>query len=202
MPKTFAIALLALLLHTAQAKAQPFSAGITVGLAATQVDGDSYSGYHKAGPIAGIWVQANTNTPWSIVAKFRYIQKGSFAKGQTPGTTIFKLRLNYLELPLLVLYSINSRFSLGAGFSTGYLASLREFNISGAVPHQQTIALRRYEVAAMGGLIINLYEHLRAEAMFSYSAIPLMPAPPLLEHWRNKGVFNNVIELTLSYYVH
>lgn len=201
MPKTIAIALLAMLLHAVHTTAQPFSAGITAGIAATQVDGDSYSGYHKAGPIAGIWVQANTNTPWSVMAKFRYIQKGSFAKGQTPGTTLFKLRLSYLELPILCLYRINSRMNLAAGLSAGYLASLREFNSSGAVPRQQAIALRRYEVAAMGGIIIDLYEHLRAEAMFSYSAVPLMPAPPLLEHWRNKGVFNNVIELTLSYYV-
>lgn len=194
-----ATTIVVLLLLTLCAHGQRFSAGPCLGLAASQVDGDSYAGYHKAGPIAGIWVQLNTSIDWSAMVKLRYIQKGCRARGETPGTTRFALRLNYLELPLMALYRINPRMSLCAGLSGGYLASLREFNLGGEVPQEHTIVLRRYELAAMGGISLDLLPRLRAGAIFSYSALPLRPTARIIEHWRSRGGHNNVLEISLLY---
>lgn len=190
---------IAALLLTLCAHGQRFGAGPCLGLAASQVDGDSYAGYHKAGPIAGIWVQLNTGTDWAAMVKLRYIQKGCRARGETPGTTRFALRLNYIELPLTALYRINPRMCLCAGLSGGYLATLREFNLGGEVPQEHTIGLRRYELTAMGGISIDLHHRLRAEAIFSYSALPLRPTSHSVEHWHNRGGHNNVLEISLLY---
>ncbi|MBQ9470592.1 MAG: PorT family protein [Bacteroidales bacterium] len=192
------IALLALLQPTT-AQGQRFVAGPCIGLAASQVDGDSYAGYHKAGPIAGLWVEYHTQSAWSAMAKFRYLQKGCRARGEAPGSTKFALQLNYLDLQLTAIYRLNQRMSLVAGLSGGYLTSLREFNIGGEVPREHTIGLRRYELAATAGAHIHLGPRLRAEAAFSYSIIPLMPIAHTIEHWRNKGARNNVIEISLLY---
>lgn len=179
--------------------AQYFAAGPCVGIAATQVDGDTYGGYHKAGPIAGLWVEYRNESAWSTMAKFRYIQKGCFAKGEMQGSTQYKLRLNYIELPLLAIYKLKPRLNLCMGLSGGYLASRREYNIGGEIPHEHAVKLRHYEIAAMGGASFCFTERIRAEAIFSYSVTRLVSTPLPAIHWRSFGPFNNVVELSLLY---
>ena len=58
---------------------QGFKAGFTLGIAATQVDGDTYGGFDKAGPVAGVWVGRNLGNSWLGRMELRYAQKGSYA---------------------------------------------------------------------------------------------------------------------------
>ena len=73
--------------------AQNFDAGFIGGLVATQVDGDGYGGYDKAGPIVGLWVGHRISHSYYSRVEFRYIQKGSYAKTSDDGG-YYRMRLN------------------------------------------------------------------------------------------------------------
>ena len=87
---------------------QQFKAGALAGIATTQVDGDTYAGYNKAGLLAGGFVthKFSPESKWSASFEIRYIQKGS-RKVPHPDKGDFadyKLKLNYAEVPLLLKY--------------------------------------------------------------------------------------------------
>ena len=56
---------------------QNFQGGPILGFTATQVDGDTYSGYNKAGVIIGGFVNKKFSEKWSSQLEIKYIQKGS-----------------------------------------------------------------------------------------------------------------------------
>jgi len=83
--------------------AQKFNGGAMIGMAATQVAGDTYSGFNKAGPIAGFFVNLNASERSTFQLELFYIQKGSRknADAVTGDYDSYLLRLNYIEMPLL-----------------------------------------------------------------------------------------------------
>ena len=58
--------------------AKQFKAGVTAGIASSQVDGDTYAGYNKAGIFAGAYVTKRLapESKWSASFEITYIQKG------------------------------------------------------------------------------------------------------------------------------
>ena len=174
---------------------QDFSAGLLAGIAATQVDGDRFGGYNKVGPIGGLWVQRTFGDHWAARADLRYIQKGCTQRQRDNGYIQYRLRLNYVELPLSAWYHLNHRWAFGAGASIGYLAALKESDTAGPVPREQQVRLRRYEVSALIAIGYWISPRWAVEARFSYSALPLMATPPNTINWRTYGPYNNVLEL-------
>ncbi|MFM9028678.1 MAG: hypothetical protein ACKOQ6_11910, partial [Bacteroidota bacterium] len=58
-------------------QAQSFSSGIRFGMTATQVDGDTYEGFDKAGLLGGLFVERFMSDRFSLRMEMDYIQKGS-----------------------------------------------------------------------------------------------------------------------------
>ncbi|MCD4724189.1 MAG: PorT family protein [Bacteroidales bacterium] len=101
--------------------AQKFNGGAMIGMAASQVAGDRYSGFNKAGPIAGFFVNFQPAEHSSFQFELSYVQKGSkknanYAKGDD---TSYLLRLNYVEMPLLYKFHFG-RFAIEAGPSLAF----------------------------------------------------------------------------------
>lgn len=101
--------------------AQKFNGGAMIGMAASQVAGDRYSGFNKAGPIAGFFVNFQPVERSSFQFELYYVQKGSkknanYAKGDD---TSYLLRLNYVEMPLLYKFHFG-RFAIEAGPSLAF----------------------------------------------------------------------------------
>ena len=105
--------------------AQKFNGGAMLGLAATQVAGDQYSGFNKAGPIVGFFVNLEASPHSTFQMELYYIQKGSRdnANAVEEDYDSYLLRLNYIELPLLYQYHLGW-FAIQAGPSVA-------FNMSG-----------------------------------------------------------------------
>ena len=82
---------------------QRFKAGIKLGLSSSQVDGDTYAGYNKAGIDGGIFVNGKLSEKWTGQLEMMYIQKGSKHTGnQDKGDySYYLLQFNYLEVPVL-----------------------------------------------------------------------------------------------------
>lgn len=92
--------LLCCLLHSVTA--QTFSAAATIGLTASQVNGDLLAGYNKLGLQGGLKVDINTNSNWIGSVELLYEQRGSRSKLGSGDAR--KMHLDYLSMPILVGY--------------------------------------------------------------------------------------------------
>ena len=120
--------------------AQQFKAGILGGIATTQVDGDTYSGYGKAGIFAGAFVtkQFLPSGKWSASFAITYLQKGSrkIPHPDKGDYADYLLKLDYAEVPLLVQYDFavsdsagehKMNFALFGGIALGALVRSAEW---------------------------------------------------------------------------
>lgn len=102
--------------------AQNFHGGIMAGLVGSQVAGDTYSGYNKAGVLAGAFVSWDFTPRSALQLELNYFQKGS-RKNPDPDNNDYEsylFRANYVEVPLLYQFTIDW-FTIQAGPSAGFL---------------------------------------------------------------------------------
>ena len=103
-------------------KSQNFHGGVTAGMVASQVAGDTYSGFNKAGLFLGGFVNWDFTKRSALQLELEYFQKGS-RKNPDPENDDYEsylFRANYVELPVLYHFKINW-FTLFAGPSAGIL---------------------------------------------------------------------------------
>ena len=112
----------ALFLLPVLVEAQDFEGGITAGFASSQVAGDGYAGFNKAGVSGGFFVRLPIAVRSGLQMELSYIQKGSRynEKADQPLLQQYVLRLNYVQLPLLYQYDIG-KLRLEAGLSLDFL---------------------------------------------------------------------------------
>jgi hypothetical protein len=114
-----------------QSLAQQFHGGLTAGLVGSQVAGDTYSGYKKAGIYAGGYVSLDVGERSSLQMELTYFQKGSRENPtEKNGYDYFLFRADYIEMPVLYQYKMgkDKRFTIEAGPSVGFVVSYFEEN--------------------------------------------------------------------------
>ncbi|MBC8319866.1 MAG: PorT family protein [Bacteroidetes bacterium] len=105
---------------------QQFHGGVIAGLAGTQVAGDTYSGYNKAGIFAGGYVSIDVGEKSAFQMELSYFQKGSRENPKEKnGYKFYLLRLNYIELPVLYQFKAG-KFIIETGPSAGILMGYYE----------------------------------------------------------------------------
>ncbi|MFH1005720.1 MAG: outer membrane beta-barrel protein [Bacteroidota bacterium] len=209
-----------LLFFTNSLFSQRFHAGLSAGISTTQVDGDTYSGYNKIGLTAGGFVSTNISSSekWKASFEIDYIQKGSH-KIPHPDKldyTNYLLRLNYVEVPLLLKYQLSSvtmivdsvetthpKFSVEAGTSFGALVHAEEYSqysqVIGGTPFE------KYEWAFLIGLNYSFKKKMSINIRYEYSILPVRnnKIASYNIYWWNKlfsrGYYNNVLVFTLQY---
>ncbi len=93
------------LLIISNVTAQRFSAGLTIGLNASQIDGDRYAGYNKIGLVGGIQAAAMINDKVDLGIELRFSQIGSRSTPDTQNSAEpFGITLNYAEVPVTINY--------------------------------------------------------------------------------------------------
>lgn len=82
---------------------QRFGAGLIAGLNVAQLDGDLDLGYHKIGLNAGAMAVVHLADRWDVGFELLYSQRGSSQSFlYDNGLPRFKVKLNYIEVPLLI----------------------------------------------------------------------------------------------------
>jgi len=110
-----------------QLRSQDFNGGLMAGVAGTQVAGDTYSGFHKAGIFAGGFVNYQVSEHSAFQMELEFFQKGSRENpDSTNNYNQYLFRVNYVELPVLYQYIVNKRLKIEAGPSLGILVSFYE----------------------------------------------------------------------------
>jgi hypothetical protein len=183
---------------------QGFNGGILAGGLVSQVDGDTWQGYHKAGYLAGAFVSLRVSPRSSFMLEMEYIQKGMRQGADTvtnTGTT-YLTRLHYLEIPLLYQFTFAKRLQAEIGPAADvFLGSYDEVN-GMEVPYL-TVPYRVVTLCGIVGVCCFITDHLKADFRFNYSL--MSTRTEVTEGSRRilfeTGQYNNVLSLALSWYI-
>jgi hypothetical protein len=175
-----------------------FIPGLKAGVSTSQVAGDTYSGYNKAGFAGGGSITSKFTEKLAGYFEIMYIQKGSQHNGnQDKGDySFYFLKLDYIEVPLLFQFH-QRKFTYEAGPAIGFLIGEEEFfnffDLTGANPFNKT------ELSFNMGINYAIYKDLGINWRFSHSVNPIRAHASGASRWFNQGQMNSVLTFALTY---
>jgi len=185
---------------TESALAQPFSGGILLGGNSSQVAGDNFSGFNKAGFSAGVFVRTQLDTKYGLQMELYFTQKGarSNTKAEEAGNLAYLLRLNYVELPLIFQYDLG-KLRLEAGLTAAFLTNSYE-----EIDYQENVndVWRKVTLNSLFGVRFLISNQWSAglRTINSINSIRTQQATGNVKRYGNKyGAFNDVLQLALFY---
>lgn len=177
--------------------AQDFDAGFRLGIAGSQVNGDKLVGFNKAGIIAGAFVSRKLSSHFSVQMEMAYVQKGSRKPTSEIDNSFYLLRVNYIEIPLMLQWKVASKLALTAGSSFGTLISSHEENEWGVFDSGSQF--KKFEVSANAGIVYSLGDHWSFDGRYSASMTTIRPFPGVATAFFDRGQYNELIEFSLLY---
>ena len=188
------------LLYILPCMGQGFNAGLVVGAAFTQVDGDDMAGYNKLGFQFGGFVNRKLSENIKGQMEIGYIGKGS-KRGANPDKGIFDYRrisLNYVEVPVVIqLWVEKIKLHLEGGLSYSVLISSKEEDENG-----ETVLVGPYkknELGVIAGLCYGFSNRLIGSFRFGYSILPVANKVVILNGRTVGGSYNNSVQIRLNY---
>jgi len=197
MNKYFLI--IAFIFFSSNLLSQTFGGGILGGLSASQVDGDNWGGYHKAGLCFGVYTNAKLNDYIDAQLELRYVQKGSNSNSKE-NETFYKSKLNYIELPVYLKYNFLDKFSANIGVAAGYLQKSTE-DKDGIGDEPADPEFNPFEFSGLAGVEYHILDRLFFNVRFNYSILAVRDHPGDQTFYLNKGQYNNVLTFTLHYQI-
>jgi len=157
-----------------------FYGGLLLGSNFSQVDGDNYAGYHKAGLNAGGIVYTHLGEHVAASLEILFSQKGSRSnKPQASNSKKYAIGrygidLNYAEVPLQINYFDRRRSHFGGGFSFSRLVSSREYATTTPAFNEDTLAnfgFKKSDINLVLGGNLHLWQGLFLNIRFQYSLL-------------------------------
>lgn len=189
-------------------KGSVFTLKPSLGLNGCQIHGDTYSGYNKVGVFGGTAVNARLKNKASLELGFYFSQKGA-RHNSNPGKgdfSFYHVTLNYIDLPLSFRFNVNPRYFITLGPSVAYLVSYKE-NIN-YTDYTGQYHFNNFEIGVNIGLGRKIKEKFFVEVRCSNSITPirdygtianLVFYPNPVARFFNKGLYNNILTLMVSY---
>lgn len=179
--------------------AQRFKAELFAGVAGTQLSGDNLSGFNRAGAYAGAGIRTDLNKSMSIGFRAGIFQKGSQSRVRSdgPDSAYYRLRINYLEFPLCLRYTLRPALYVELGPSLGVYLNSREEDANGILP--ETRSFYRYDLSAVG--ILGYVLGKKTDLQFGYwqSIAPIRPHQSGAVFRLNRGQYSSSITFSLLY---
>jgi len=179
--------------------AQRFNSGLMVGGVTSQVDGDTYDGYHKWGYLGGAYVSLQISPHSSFQMEMEYIQKGSRRNDtNVNGGDTYLLRLHYIEVPVLYQFTFKKRFYFEAGPAADISIGSLELKNGSAPP--ETVPLRAVCFTGIFGFGAYITKNLHINLRSNYSLNSLRSKNNYGGYRRiffETGQYNNVLSLAL-----
>jgi len=207
-------------------KDQQIKGVIIAGMNMSQVDGDEVYGYYKFGANVGVGAIIPLKKNFSIGIETLFNQKGSYKKfppaGDSTGIPYYKLRLDYLDVPLMVYYEDRHVWTFGLGFSwgrrvnyketiRGYDTTFSQYMLNGTPLYGSHIVegdttLTQYPLLkndwnVIVSIYLRIWKHLKLNVRYSYSMANIGRRDYINASgatWTRK-LFNNVISVRLMY---
>lgn len=207
------LSLVIILFLSLQVSGQIIKGEAIIGMNLTQVDGDEAYGFHKVGANigAGVMIPFGKRGKWDVSLEALFTQKGASQKPQYNDTLKdgqvltgeYKIKLNYAEVPVLVMFTDKERITVGAGFSWGRLVGVKEYE-HGQLVDSTTLNSGTYsknDFAILGDIRIKLWEALKLNLRYQYSLVKIRTrefSNTAGDTWM-RNQFNNVITIRLIY---
>ncbi|HTN18306.1 MAG TPA: outer membrane beta-barrel protein [Chitinophagaceae bacterium] len=183
-----------------------FVGGLIGGLNFTQVDGDSYKGYHNIGFNTGVVVYTQLVPGISASLEILFSQKGARSNGSqlsNGGVTVItkqNIKLNYAEIPVQINFFDKKRNHFGAGLSYAQLINSKEEivgNNSSIKYDPDQYPFKKMDINMILSGQVHVYKGFFAGIRFQYSMLSIRDKVDL-EYGRAQQ-FNNVFALRLMY---
>ncbi len=153
--------------------AQVIKGAAIAGMNLSQVDGDEIYGFNKVGINLGVAAIVPFADQWEASIETIFTQKGSY---QGPHyndslTGEYRLRINYLEVPVLVHFNDKNKVIFGAGFSWGRLVHVEEYEHGNRVESTKLNSgpYSKNDYNAMVDLRFRIYKQLKFNVRYAYS---------------------------------
>jgi len=180
-------------------QAQTFGGGVLAGLSASQLDGDQWGGYNKAGLSFGIYTNAKLNKYIDAQLELKYIQKGS-RSDEKDQSAFYVSKLNYIEMPLFLKYHFLGKFNANIGLAVGYLQKATEDKDKiGDEPADP--AFNEFEFSGLAGIEYQFSEKFYFNVRFNYSILPVRDHPGDQTYYLNRGQYNNALTFAVYYQI-
>jgi len=181
-----------------------FKGGIEGGVMGTQVDGDTLSGYDKAGVRIGGFIERAVNDQISMQFAMLYVQKGSKGE-QNPDdlSSYYRINLHYIDMPLTARYHHASGLIGEAGLGLGYLFASEEAgnNEFGQYMKDDDPEFNRFEVSYHVGIGYKLFPYTTVHAQFNYSMFKIRGKYQSQIPGVFAGQYNNTLMVALQIYL-
>ncbi|MBN2348303.1 MAG: porin family protein [Bacteroidales bacterium] len=179
------------------AMGQRFQGGLLAGLTACQIDGDTYSGYNKAGLLGGVFVKTDFSNKLSGQLELKYISKGAGTKNNDSNTNYYRVNMQYLEIPVLARYRVYKLLVAELGIGAGYLFKAQKDDGNGYLDFEPP--LNNFELSGIAGVHYELFKHISVNARFQYSLFPVLPFGVDVPSYQISGFYNNIISFAFYY---
>ncbi|HIF14316.1 MAG TPA: PorT family protein [Bacteroidetes bacterium] len=153
---------------------QSIGGGLILGFNASQVDGDQLAGYHKAGLNIGLTGIIPINKKMAIGMEILVNQKGSVKNPspKDPSASSYKLRLDYLDIPVLFMIKDKQKAIFSSGFSYGTLVRFFEsVNASENLYPEGSNPYSPFDINWMADIKYSIIPNLYINYRFAYSII-------------------------------
>jgi len=186
---------------------QPFHGGITAGLTASQVDGDSYAGYNKPGIQAGIFISADL-LPWLAARmEIKYTSRGARNPANDDNTGSYLLRLQYIDIPIMASLKYKKIGAFELGLIPGYLFKATGEDDAGKLPEEYLVDFHKFDLGLLIGADINITKKIAINFRYSYSIFSIRDLDSAGSYYSwfgkifgySKGDFNNYLTLGITY---
>ncbi len=190
--------LFALLVVLPWANGQQFNTGFFGGLTASQVDGDSYTGFNKLGLTGGFFVNRHIDYHIYWQAEIKYGTRGVYKGPADNDPTLYRSGYHYVELPVSVHYLYQEKFLVEMGISPEVLVATYFWDESGLMDPSSYPENRKIGLSVFAGVGYWFNDRVMAGLRYTNSAIPFRD-PEEWNHALYRGYFHNVICLSMSY---
>jgi hypothetical protein len=187
--------------------AQNFTGGILLGVTASQVDGDSYSGYNKPGLQGGVFISTGLLPYLDARLEIKYSSRGARNPASDDNTGAYKLSLHYIDVPVMAVIKIKKFGGIELGLIPGYLFAASGEDDAGKFSAEYLVAFRKFDLGTLLGANINLSKRISLSIRYSYSIFSIrdLETAGAYYSWfgkifgHSRGDFNNCITLGLNY---
>jgi hypothetical protein len=180
-----------------------FYSGIFFGLNTSQITGDDLAGYDKPSITFGTFVKRRFGNNFSILMELSYLPKGS-RKNITPKDSIptfYSLKLRYIEIPIMLQYTVKSRITLEVGPSIGVLLSYTEEDIFGDLSGNYSTReqFKRTDISFNAGINYSLNDSWTFSLRSANSMFPVRDHDQQTKFRLNRGQYSSCIMGRLFY---
>lgn len=192
-------------------QAQRIQAAVIAGANLSQVDGDEIYGFNKIGWNTGLGAVVPFGKNFQFSIETLYSQKGSYQSPQYEDvdssgnvtTGEYKVTLDYLEVPVMVMYNDKDVITGGLGFSYGRLVRVNEYE-HGQKVESTTVnngPYSRNDYSALADVRFRVYKKIKLNLRYTYSLAKIRTREyeNLLGDTWTRDQYNNTITFRVIY---